>query len=188
MKPSGTTLAPDPQVLQQEVLPHLFPAEGEINTFVVLDGASVPDLLDQLYADPAPEFVCLYRGELEPDIAEIAPYLVRLEPHTAFTDWVLTEGWSRHWGIFALSRSGLKAVRTHFRKFLMVKDPEGKQLYFRFYDPRVLRIFLPTCARGELEMLFGPIARFFCEGDQPATALLYTLEALSLNTRKIPFR
>src|SRR5207237_435347 len=136
-----------PEALKAALIPHLFPDQDErsVNTFAVLDGASIPDLLDQLYTKPRPEFVCLYRGELEPDIAEVAPYLVNLEPRTLFTDWLLTEGWGKHWGIFVHTTDGLKAIRTHLRKFLMVNDPEGKQTYFRYYDPRVLRVFLPTC-------------------------------------------
>ncbi len=118
----------EPATLKRELLPQLFSAESDLNAFAVLDGASIPDLLDHLYGDPRPEFVCLYRGELKPDIAEIAPYLVRLEQNHPFTTWLFAEGWGKHWGIFALSEAGLKTVRTHFRKFLMVKDAEGSQL------------------------------------------------------------
>jgi hypothetical protein len=30
--------------------------------------------------------------------------------------------------------------------FLIVEDPDGEEMYFRFYDPRVLRKFLPVCS------------------------------------------
>ncbi len=136
-----------------------------MNTYAALDGAANPDLLDHLYADPRPEFICLYRGELAPDIAEVAPYLVLLKLGHPFTDWLLTEGWGKHWGIFALAKTSLKALRTHFRRFLMVRDPEGKQVYFRFYDPRVLQAFLPTCNAEELGFLFGPVSCFWCEAE-----------------------
>src|SRR5689334_3416011 len=93
-----TTATPIPrEALKQTLRPHLFPEIDGIQTFAVLDGAWIPDLVDQLYGENKPEFVCLYRGELEPDIAEVAPYLVRLERDAPFTDWLLTEGWGRHW-------------------------------------------------------------------------------------------
>ena len=41
--------------------------------------------------------------------------------------------WSRAWGIFAMTPVGLDALRTHFRRFLRIRDPEGKVLYFRYY-------------------------------------------------------
>src|ERR1044072_8380983 len=77
----------------------------------LLDGASAPDLLDQLYGDAPPEFECLLRGELEPDMAEVAPYLVALERGSKFADWVLTHGWGNHWGSFAVAQTDLRALR-----------------------------------------------------------------------------
>ena len=40
-------------------------AEQDANVFAVLDGASVPGLLDKLYG-LSPNFCCLFRGELQP--------------------------------------------------------------------------------------------------------------------------
>jgi hypothetical protein len=169
---TATPLAPE--ALKAALRLRLFPEpDGEpVHTYAVLDGAAIPELLDHLYAAPRPEFICLYRGELAPDMAEVAPYLVRLELEHPFTEWLLTEGWGKHWGIFAQSMTGLKGVRTHFRKFLMVKDPEGNQIYFRFYDPRVLPVFLPTCNAEELQTLFGPLNCYLCEAGAPAGLLL----------------
>jgi hypothetical protein len=164
-----------PEVLKRTLSSQLFPQEEGINTYTVLDGAAIPDLLDHLYADARPDFVCLYRGDLEPDMAEVAPYLARLDPAHPFTDWLLPEGWGKHWGIFALARGDLKAVRKHFRTFLVVKDPDGKQLYFRFYDPRALRLYLPTCNGAEAKILFGPLDRYFCEGAAVGTLLSFHL-------------
>src|SRR2546422_5242168 len=49
-------------------------------------------LFRSLYGEH-PEFECLYRGELKPDMAEVAPYLVRLESESSVTKWVIREGW-----------------------------------------------------------------------------------------------
>jgi len=173
---TNATISPD--VLKQALRLHLFPDRegGGLKTYAVLDGASIADLLDHLYGDPRPEFVCLYRGELEPDMAEVAPYLVQLKPEAPFTNWLLTEGWGKHWGIFALTKADVVAIRKHFRTFLMVKDPNGKQLYFRYYDPRVLRIYLPTCNRMEANVIFGLVERFVCEDKKPQTLLSFRLE------------
>ncbi len=145
-------------------------ADPTAGAFAVLDGASVPGLLDQLDRFE-PEYECLYRGDLEPDLAEVAPYLVRLQPDSPFTAWVIGEGWGNHWGIFAASPADLREMRHHFRTFLTVHDPEGKPLYFRYYDPRVLRVYLPTCNREELATVFGPVTHYLLE-DQDAGALL----------------
>src|SRR5881628_2711642 len=113
-------------------------------TYAVIDGASCPTLLTRLVAHGA-EHVYLFRGELDADVQQTAPYLVLLSRGAAFTDWLLSDGWGNHWGIFALSDADFMPMRKHFRTFLMVKRYDGESLYFRYYDPRVLRAFLPTC-------------------------------------------
>jgi hypothetical protein len=154
-----------------------------LKAYAVLDGAAVPGLLAKLYAQP--EYVCLYRGELAPDMAEVAPYLVRLEPDSEFADWVLEKGWGRHWGIFALSRADLRALRRHLRTFLIVHDPQGKPVYFRYYDPRVLRVYLPTCSAQELATVFGPVESYLLEDETPHKALRFELAAGDLRRRRL---
>jgi len=151
--------------------------------FAVLDGASVPDLLRKLY-DTKPEHECLYRGELKPDLAEVAPYLARLEPRSEFAGWVIQQGWGNHWGVFAVSPADLPAMRHHFRRFLIVYDSEGKPLYFRYYDPRVLRTYLPTCNAEELAAVFGPVTSYLLEGEDSNTLLHFKLVSGALVEKK----
>jgi len=158
--------------------------ETEGCLFAVLDGASVPDLPGKLY-ELKPEHECLYRGRLQPDMAEVAPYLVRLEPETPFTDWVLEQGWGNHWGIFVVSAAELLELRQHFRRFLIVHDPTGKPLYFRYYDPRVLRSYLPTCNGEELAALFGPVRCYMAEGEKPELLLRFELDAGRLVSKAV---
>lgn len=163
----------------------LFGEHAGEGVYAVLDGASNEDLLEML-AERQPEHVCLYRGELAPDLAAVAPYLVRLRPDSVFTEWVVGEGWGGHWGIFAITDADLTALRKHFRRFLMVKSPEGRRVYFRYYDPRVLRTFLPTCNAEELAELFGPVAEYVCEQEDPAAGLRLWREEGELHTAEIP--
>ena len=149
-------------------------ASDESDVWAILDGASVPRL-PQLLWEHAPENVCLYRGELKPDLAAMAPYLVKMQPGAPFADLVLAKGWGNHWGVFAIvpSETTLKDLRKHFRRYLKVYSPEGKPIYFRYYDPRVLRAYLPTCNAEEMDFLFGPVQYFYMESEDPETALRF---------------
>jgi hypothetical protein len=154
---------------------------GEPGTkvYAVLDGASIPDLdLPQVLWEQEPEHVCLYRGELAPDLAATAPYLVHLERDADVTRWIIEKGWGNHWGIFAITSTDaeMKAMRKHFRTFLMVMSPENKPLYFRYYDPRVFGVYLPTCNAEELRAVFGPIQAYVFEAENPSTALVFRQE------------
>lgn len=142
----------------------------ELNVFAVLDGASVPNLRTSLDIFQ-PEYECLYRGDLKPDMAQVAPYIVRLEPNSQFTDWVVVDGWGKHWGVFVRSAEDLAAVRRHLRRLLVVHDENGNPMAFRYYDPRVLRVFLPTCNNEQLTSFFGPIHSCLLESEV-ADALL----------------
>ena len=82
----------------------------------MLDGASVPELLERLHSEPSLEVECLFRGNLEPGHEQVAPYLVRLEPGSEFAEWVVGTGWGRHWGSFVTSRQGFRALRNHLRR------------------------------------------------------------------------
>ncbi len=158
----------------------LFPNDGQ-HAYAVIDGASCEDLLDRLDAF-SPRHYCLYAGELEPDVEEVAPHLVELLPEHPFTAWLLAEGPGKHWGIFARSPVGLRAMRKHFRTFLLVKSPEGKTLYFRYYDPRVLRVYLSTCNPAEIKTFAGPIVQWVCEGEEPDSVSVFELADGTLHT------
>jgi hypothetical protein len=160
----------------------LFEESGE-HVYTILDGASIPDLLDKFVSD-TPRYECLYRGELGPDMAEVAAYLVLLEADSPFTNWVLTEGWGNHWGIFARTGIELQDLRRHFRRFLIVHDPEGEPMYFRYYDPRVLRVFLPTSNMEELATMFGPISCFLLEGEDSGQCIEFTFDGTKLGRKE----
>lgn len=131
-----------------------------------------------------PKFVCLYSGDTEENLKFVAPYLFIID-ETEFIDWLQEEGWGNSWGIQITCSIEIDLLKAHFRRFLMVKTEEGIQLYFRFYDPRVLRIFLPTCDTQQLKDFFGPIHFFFMEDEDPNFALKFSLKNGQLHTERI---
>ena len=63
-------------------------------------------------------------------------------------------------------------MRHHLRHFLEVKLPDDTQVYFRFYDPRVLRVFLPTCTPDDTNQFFGPMIQNYLVEDESSDQLL----------------
>jgi hypothetical protein len=167
-----TSGAPDPTAAPG--LAGVLFGKGDVPIFAVLDGASAPDLVKNLFKHE-PEYCCLYRGELKPDMATVAPYLVRLEAGSPFTEWLLAEGWGVHWGVFVASTGNLRMLRDHFRQFQMVELPDQRAVIFRYYDPRVLRIFIPACNAGELAVFFGPVQGFVMEAETPEAGVRFSL-------------
>ncbi|WP_295384031.1 DUF4123 domain-containing protein [uncultured Thiodictyon sp.] len=152
--------------------------------YALLDGALIPNLL-ALLSEHQLTHICLLPGELEPELAMAAPYLVQLPATAAFTALFLMQGVGRHWGVLAASRADFRKLRMHFRKFLSVWGPDGAPLYFRYYDPRVLRTYLPTCNADELKALFGPVTAYYAEGAQPATLVRFTVADTGLGQQPL---
>jgi len=159
--------------------------DESVTLWAVFDGASVPDLRQQI-SDHEPEHACLFTGELKPDMQEVAPYMVKLDPKGALTDWVIEKGWGQHWCIFAEATDDFVSMRNHFRSFVTVHDPAGKPMYFRFYDPRVMRVFLPTCNSDELRQIFGPVQSYMMEDENPAVMLRFRVKDSALAKQAEP--
>lgn len=162
-------------------------SEEGAQVFAVVDGASIPGLLEKLYAERAPQSLCLYRGELEPDMATVAPYLVCLQPDAEFTEWLLAAGWGNHWGVFFRSSASLLELRKHLRNINMVYGPDLEPLLFRYYDPRVMRAFMSVCEPAQVTDLFGPIASWIAESEDGSAALAYAPTGASVSTSERAF-
>jgi hypothetical protein len=147
----------------------------EPDAFAILDAARDERIFPALLAADC-DWLCLYRGDAAVRMAEVAPYLVALHPASTFLAWALGEGWGNSWGVFfnaplPLGRQAhLERLQAHFRRFLMAQLPNGHSVYFRFYDPRVLRAYLPTCSEEERRTFFGPVERFVMEDKNGAPA------------------
>jgi hypothetical protein len=176
---------PDPDMVLNEIWSATDRRRGGTELYAVLDAARHASIYPAIQ-NSGFQFECLYRGELDPDLATAAPYLVRLEPDMPFSHWLITNGWGDSWGIFLAAAASLRDMRQHLRKFLMVYHPNGKPLYFRYYDPRVLRVYLPTCNAEELGFVFGPLQCYMLEGDDSRTLLRFTTASGSLQQQKLP--
>jgi len=132
--------------------------------FALLDAARDEQIYPALLKADC-EWVCLYRGDAAVTMAEVAPYLVQLDPHARFTSWLLEKGWGNSWGLFLHTTVALERLQAHFRRLVMAQMPNGKMVYFRFYDPRVLSAYLPTCTEEEAARFFGPVERLIVENE-----------------------
>ena len=93
-------------------------------------------------------------------------------------------GWGNSWGVF-LRIGDFSRLRPHLRSFLRVTDEAGTVMFFRYYDPRVLRAYLPTCQPEELRAVFGPIDSYLVEGEDGTSLIEYQFDGIQLRERRI---
>lgn len=150
---------PDYDAIQSQLWPH----GGDRDAWMIVDPARNRRIYFDFLVNSHLEYSCLYSGNLAPQLEAAAPHLVQLSFDDRCTRDLIINGWGDAWGVFLRSGTTMQKLRRHLRTFLMVNDWTGKRLLFRYYDPRVLRAYLPTCATEELTTVFGPIQKFLTE-------------------------
>lgn len=142
--------------------------------YVILDACDAPAVPEKARSLGQVLAGSLYNGTAQEDYWAIAPYLCRADKW--LLKWIQETLWHEPWGIVIVSTAEMAAVRAHFRKFLIVQSPEGEHWYFRFYDPRVLPVFLESCNDEELKNFFGPVQAYACAS--PDAAKLRIMKAV----------
>ncbi len=136
--------------------------------FALVDAARDPRVR-QLLQESVDEVQSLYDGVKGEGLGNVAPYLVRLSKDSGLLERLVREGWGRSWGVYLTSRASFDEVRRHFRRILLVDLQESghptRRVYFRFYDPRVLRDFLPVCTLQQKPKMYLPNAFFLLEAE-----------------------
>ena len=132
-------------------------AERGVRIHALIDGLVVPGLPQQLAAADVVGWDCLQRGALTAAAASGAPYLVELNAAAPFTDWLLAEAALSYpgWGVLMASQQPLLAMREHCRALGDVITAEGARRAWRWYDPEVLQLLLPSLSPGQLDEWFG---------------------------------
>ncbi|MCM0084223.1 DUF4123 domain-containing protein [Geomonas sp. Red32] len=154
---------------------HRFLSRLNTPLYAIIDTArdrrtfSVLDELDSPYE-------ILYPQRLAFDMDGRGPHLIWMPAVSPSLEQLIKAGWGNSWGIYFASPSDFATVRRHLRMLLFVKLYDGRQGLFRFYDPRVLRDYLPTCNEKELDQFFGPVTTIYLESENDRELLCLSVE------------
>ena len=130
---------------------------GPSNLYALLDACDESSVVQKINSLEKSQAASLYQGSAARDFYAIAPYVVAADQ--AFVDWIANNMLGRPWGYFLETDPlvTLPKIRSHLRRFMMAKGPGDKDLYFRFYDPRVVTIFLKSFSSETVSRFWGPI-------------------------------
>lgn len=138
---------------------HIVQSVAQDLVYAILDACDDPEIQAMVQTK---QFggLSLYNGKAASKFALLAPYLCKID--SEHLSWIERELKGRPWGYFVTVSTGtqLAQLRKHFRRFLLVAGPDGRELYFRFYDPRVITTFLRALNPREASDFFGPIQEF----------------------------
>ena len=160
------------------------PLEDEVfgrpgrHAYALLDGAKI-DLLPQMLAGSLMEYESLFQGKAQADMAEVAPYLVRLERGNPFTRRLFTRPgalgglWGGEGGILLLSPAPLDQIRKQLRRYTRIRDEGGKWYYYRFWEPRVFRANALQYDLATFAAFLGPVEAVLCPDRADDSVLLF---------------
>jgi hypothetical protein len=170
----------------------VLPARAQFERSIAT-GARICALLDAAREPAGPyrareaglECQSLFAGELGDMLNDVAPHIIAFPPRSPFRQWWFGQ-WGDSIGVLLEAPAGLAELRRHFRGLTVVRDERRKRYFFRFYDPRVLRVFLPACTPDELRQFFGPITNFYCESEDGQELLVFSVGRDGLTLKRSP--
>lgn len=105
----------------------------------------------------------LFFGRSQSDLTNFGPWLVQITPETSLLEQYLMSGWGNAWGYFFVSTRDLGSLADHLRRLLMIQYDDRRLVMFRFYDPRVMRTFLPSCDATQAQFVMQGIEEILME-------------------------
>ena len=170
----------DPKALAEKLREAINLQPGE-RLFGVVDGAQDLELAYEAKCHYGQEIKSLFEGAMADAAADVAPYLVPIDPASGYL-----ETWACHWGrnagILLASSAEPAQLHAHLREIFVVQDEQGQQYFFRYYDPRVLRAYLPTCTREELVSFCAPLRFVLAEASKAEAMLGFSVGPAGLET------
>ncbi|CAN7494680.1 DUF4123 domain-containing protein [Agrobacterium tumefaciens] len=160
---------------RQEVLSKLREeqgAGGAARLYAVVDASRAPMIIPPALQAMTDKVACLYRGNALEEFGDDTAWVAEMTSDESVLQWLIDNGFGKRWSIFLRTSHALEDVVRHLRKFTMVKDSEGTIHFFRYYDPRTLRQYLPVLTSEQAAVFFNGIECFYCENDLKAGEFL----------------
>lgn len=159
-------------------------------TYALMDGALDSTIVPTIEHSGCPA-ACLYGEAWQAPLRDVAPFVVELAPQAKFSSELLGWDWYANWGVFVQAPARLDAVATAMQALSVAEMPDGQEVFFRFYDPRVLRPFLAAAPSCDLSAVFAQVQRIVApmvdDGLKGEGAVVYTWQHGALAAQKIRF-
>ena len=144
------------------------PEDGpKMRTYLIVDATLRKNITGVLDLDSIDVPVqCLFKGATAEEMKESAPYLIDMtlpdgagEDHAEIPTFhrdFFRKHWGQNTGIFVRTTALMDEVWGHFRKFTRIRvEEDGRWVYFRFADPRILSAFVEALHENDMHQFLG---------------------------------
>ena len=91
--------------------------------------------------------------------------------------------------LFLAARDAMTKAYAPYSKFPVgaaLRTEDGRELAFRYYDPRVLNVYLPTCTADEFHTLLGPLTALVAEQPGGGSLRMFGSDGTGMRVRELP--
>ncbi|MDD2050280.1 DUF4123 domain-containing protein, partial [Pseudomonas putida] len=124
--------------------------------YLLLDGVSVPDLLQRLQRWNNPVY-CLYLTTRWHELADLSPCLIALSGHDDPLLAYFQEHAALEWGYLLFSNADVHKLCEHWRHLLSVEQAKGLEVMPRIADPAVMHQLFSLAEQAGSARWFGPV-------------------------------
>jgi hypothetical protein len=153
--------------------------------FAIVDASRDEGILPLLKASNN-QYQSLFEGVRAEWLEEFAPYLVYLPKDSPLLEKLVELGWGNRWGIYFTSMRPFQTLVKHMQQFLWVKTEAGEKLYFRFYDPKTLQVFLFISNPKQANEVFQGISSYLMKAKKPELLIKFTYGQRGVELQSFP--
>lgn len=141
-------------------------------TYLLLDSIQIPDFYPRLHElAQIGALHSLYLTTQYAELADCGPVLTAVEPNSALAK-TFTEEWQEKAGIWLESDADEATLLAHLRSLIHVRLEGDVSVFFRYYDPRITRLWLEDLTAAERDRLMGPVRLIRLPNGEGGTLLL----------------
>ncbi len=178
-------MTPSEDDMKAKAADHLLSAltETALGTrlFCMIDSARNPYTIPHLVMALTRAADCLFSGNAKQELGDQTAWVADVTDDRATLEALLDEGYGKGMLSFAFSALDLRAFITHLKKFTKIRDAKGTEHFFRFYDPKVMRQYVPVFNETQHKAFFaGLTSAMFEDTRDPAKLIRFWSERGSL--------
>lgn len=137
---------------------HRLLGERSASLYLLYDAAADNSLLGDLQRDGVTH-ECLYSGTKEVTLRNVAPYLIPCAQFGADAAACIDQVWHRGVTMLVESGAGCDALKIQLKKNSFVRNSDGVECYFRYYDARAFARFVRMANNEQLGQFCGSACR-----------------------------
>lgn len=134
----------------------------ECNLYGIVDSARNDEVF-RFFLNGEFNYKSLFEETKDLQLYGVSGFLVECKKESQLFNWMTTKAWGNCSCLFLITKVSFDEILAHFQQFNRVYLEDDEEVFFRFYDPRVLRAYLPTCTKTELDIFFGKVENFIFE-------------------------